>query len=53
MDPFIVYLLIKQIETDNKKIFNQSQKKIVKKNQQIKNCVRCGQIPYWCQCLGV
>ena len=50
MDPFTAYLLIKQIKEDNKTL-NQSQTKIVQKEQQNKNCVRCGQNPYWCQCL--
>ena len=51
MDPFIAYLLIKQIETDNK-AFDRSQKNTAKKERQIKNnCLRCGQNPYWCQCL--
>jgi len=51
MDPFIAYLLIKQIETDNK-AFDRSQKNTDRKARQIKtNCFRCGQNPYWCQCL--
>ena len=53
MDPFIAYLLIKQIETDNKKALDRSQKNTVGKEQRNKNCFRCGQNPCWCQCLGV
>ena len=49
MDPFTAFRLIKQIEKDNKKIINQSQKKTFKKEQQ-NNCSRCGQNSYWCQC---
>jgi len=52
MDPFIAYLLIKQIETDNKKTLVPKQKDTAKKERHIKkNCLRCGQNPYWCQCL--
>jgi len=57
MDPFIAYLLIKQIEKDNKIALDQSQKNTVKntvkKEQQKNNCSRCGQNYYWCQCLAV
>ena len=54
MDPFIAYLLIKRIEKDNKIALIKSHKNIAEKERQIKNnCLRCGQNPYWCQCLDV
>jgi len=47
MDPFIAYLLIKQIK-EEKTIVDQKKKNGYKELGN--TCARCGQNPYWCQC---
>ena len=51
MDSFVAYLLIKQISWDNTIALAHNKNNTVKKERQInKNCSRCGQNAYWCQC---
>ena len=55
MDPFIAYLLIKNLERNHdktkfKKVNIKAEEKY-KINNKINNCVRCGQYPVWCRCV--
>jgi len=56
MDPFIAYLLIKNLEKEkiNMKLNNLKQNNIeqtIIKEKPLYNCTRCGQYPVWCRCV--
>lgn len=56
MDPFIAYLLIKNLEKEkiNMKLNNLKNNNLeqdTNKNKTIINCSRCGQYPIWCRCV--
>jgi hypothetical protein len=55
MDPFIAYLLIKNLENKKEKKIKYPVKNIQKNNDQynkINNyCTYCGQYPIWCRCV--
>ena len=55
MDPFIAYLLIKNLEKEkiNMKLNNLDKKNLEneKHRKNISNCPRCGQYPIWCRCV--
>lgn len=51
MDIAFSYYLIKKLELNDKKMSRELKEKYYKeKNIYLKNCSKCGQPNYWCQC---